>query len=43
MEFVEDTSSVSIKGCCHLPLKGKAFGVLVLAFPFRGRCPVRGG
>ena len=20
------TSSVSIKGCCHLPLKGKAFG-----------------
>ena len=27
---------------CHLPLKGKAGGYAVKAFPFRGRCPRRG-
>ena len=27
---------------CHLPLKGKAGGCHLKAFPFRGRCPRRG-
>ena len=36
----EDTSSVSIKGCCHLPLKGKAYTVPAGNLPINGKAVV---